>query len=77
MVSEEPAGIVADVNAFVSFINSIRAAKSNLDSHYYYFYAGASLGGALGKGLTFADKQFDLGIITPEDPWERYNRTSA
>ena len=76
MVSEEPAGIVADINAFVSFVNSIRAARSNFATHYYYFYSGVALGGAFGKGLTFADKQFDLGIITPEDPWHRYNRTS-
>ena len=72
-VSAEPTGTVSDVLSVVSIVTSLLRIRSNLDSHYYYFFAGAAIGSAFGSTLTFADKKLDLGIITPEDPWDRYN----
>ena len=51
---------------------SFQNASKMLNSEYYYFYAGKSMGNFLGASFTAADQYLELGIITPEDPWDRY-----
>jgi len=71
--SNEPVGTAADVIAVLAFLSALGRTRINLESHYYYFFAGTAIGSAAGHALTFADSKFSLGIITPQDPWERYN----
>ena len=58
----------------MAVVNNLRGAIGNLNSHYYYFYSGLAIGGFFGSAFTLADSQLDLGIIVPEDTWERYNQ---
>lgn len=57
----------------IGILLGIRSVLSNLDSHYYYYFLGSAIGGLTGHVLTVADRWFSLGIITPEDPWDRFN----
>ena len=45
---------------------------SNYNTEYYYFFAGEALGAFIGWSVMSADKWFDLGIVTPENTWDRY-----
>ena len=63
---------VADVLTAGNILLKILAIFSNFNSEYYYFFAGEAIGAALGYTITSFDKWFDLGIITPENPWDRY-----
>ena len=68
-----PVDALLDVAGVVSLLMSLNSTRSNLNTHYYYFFAGASFGSFCGNLITSTDKWFSLGIITPENPWDRYN----
>ena len=74
MVSEEPTGDIATFAHALVVVLNLNGAIGNFNSHYYYFFTGLALGGFFGQAFTFADSQLELGIITPENPWERYNQ---
>ena len=48
------------------------AIFSNYNTEYYYFFAGEALGSFIGNSVMSFDKWFDLGIVTPENTWDRY-----
>ena len=66
------AGLVENSLSFLGLFMSIRSAFANVNSEYYYFHSGKSIGSFLGNSFTLADEYLDLGIINPEDPWDRY-----
>ena len=45
---------------------------SNYNTEYYYFFAGQAAGSFIGNSVMSFDKWFSLGIVTPENTWDRY-----
>ena len=65
-------GVVSDTLTAISLVLNFNSVLANLNTEYYYFYTGKALGGFLAGSLMAADDYLDLGIITPENPWDRY-----
>ena len=72
-IDNTPDGAVPEIFRTLSLLFPLNSFRANLNSHYYYFFAGLTAGGWMGNVITVSDVWFSLGLITPEDPWDRYN----
>ena len=66
-------GLVEDTLTVTQIFMSLMSANVNINSEYYYYHSGKSIGSFLGATFTTADEWLDLGIINPENPWDRYS----
>ena len=64
---------VPDYLKAANILLGITNIRKYYGSHYHYYQLGHSVGSVIGDAFTGFDDWLDLGIITPQDPWERYN----
>ena len=63
---------VGDVLTAGQIILNFMGIFSNYNTEYYYFFAGQAAGSFIGNSVMSFDKWFSLGIVTPENTWDRY-----
>ena len=68
----QDAGALADVIHSVQLLLSVSNTMKNFKSGFYFYFAGRALGQFAGLTFTGLDKWANLGMITPQKPWERY-----
>lgn len=74
---KESRSAVADVLTAGQLVLNILKVRSSIESRYYFFDTGKAIGSMIGGSLVAFDVWFELGIITPEDPWSRYSDGQA
>mmetsp|Transcript_20147 Transcript_20147/g.24854 ORF Transcript_20147/g.24854 Transcript_20147/m.24854 type:complete len:94 (-) Transcript_20147:60-341(-) len=72
IVSAEDLNGFGEVLTVLQLLFSLFYIRKNINSHFYYWHTARAAGAFLGNVFTASDRWFDLGIITPQDPWDRF-----
>lgn len=63
---------ISDTLSMIGIAKSSYGIYKSLKSEFYYYDLGKNIGAAFFKTFTWVDYFFELGMIEPTKPWDRY-----